>query len=162
MLHGLDPSSCEVAEKPWFISPNVLALSESWIGSIFPFIVDFPIKKWWFSIVMYIYCSLPESRLNSPKKNEHWWPIPAPNSIGSCWRPTFPGCIPDFTFEDLELYRVVCVGTTSMLNVIESSFQIGWTISGRSPGSNRWRYVNVPFFRPYEFWGYSLKFRPEE
>ena len=29
-------------------------------------------------------------------------------------------------------------------------------------GSNWWRYVNVPYFRPYEFWGYSLKFRPEK
>jgi len=29
------------------------------------------------------------------------------------------------------------------------------------PGSNTSRYVNVPFFRPYEFWWYSLKFWPE-
>ena len=64
------------------------------------------------------------------RKTNHWWPIPAPKSIGSWGRQSkFPGCIPDFTFEDLELYRVVCVGTTSMLNVIESSFQIGWTIN---------------------------------
>jgi len=23
-----------------------------------------------------------------------------------------------------------------------------------------WRYLNVPYFGPYELWGYSLKFRP--
>ena len=26
----------------------------------------------------------------------------------------------------------------------------------------KWRYVNVPYFWPYELWGYSLKFRPEK
>jgi len=25
-----------------------------------------------------------------------------------------------------------------------------------------WRYVNVPYFGPYELWGYSLKFSPEK
>jgi len=25
-----------------------------------------------------------------------------------------------------------------------------------------WRYVNVPYFRPYELWGYSLKIRPQK
>ena len=35
-------------------------------------------------------------------------------------------------------------------------------INGRSPGSNTWRYVNVPYVWPYELWGYSLKFRPEK
>ena len=35
-------------------------------------------------------------------------------------------------------------------------------INGRSSGSNWWRYVNVPYVWPYEFWGYSLKFRPEK
>jgi len=35
--------------------------------------------------------------------------------------------------------------------------------NGRSSGSNRWRYVStVPYFWPYEFWGYPLKFRPEK
>jgi hypothetical protein len=29
-------------------------------------------------------------------------------------------------------------------------------------GSYTWRYFTVPFFRPYEFWGYSLKFRPKK
>ena len=32
--------------------------------------------------------------------------------------------------------------------------------NGRSSGSNTWRYVFVPYFWPYELWGYSLKFRP--
>ena len=32
---------------------------------------------------------------------------------------------------------------------------------GNKKGSNWWRYVNVPYVWPYEFWGYSLKFRPE-
>ena len=34
-------------------------------------------------------------------------------------------------------------------------------ITGRSSGSNWWRYVNVPYFWRYELWGYSLKFRPD-
>jgi hypothetical protein len=25
-----------------------------------------------------------------------------------------------------------------------------------------WRYVNVPYVWPYEFWGYSLKHRPKK
>ena len=34
-------------------------------------------------------------------------------------------------------------------------------VNGRSSGSNRWRYVKVPYVWPYELWGYSLKLRPE-
>jgi hypothetical protein len=45
---------------------------------------------------------------------------------------------------------------------MEQSNQLLEMINGRSPGSNTWRYVNVPYVWPYEFWGYSLKFRPEK
>ena len=35
-------------------------------------------------------------------------------------------------------------------------------INGRSSGSNRWRYVNVPYNQAHILWGYSLKFRPQK